>query len=248
MCVGKGRGNGIESLAARQEGLVSQKCWVFSAQICCACKGNAPRLAKYASEVLPLLPLALPAWPTNCCGVKDKLLRPRNEVESLGCWRDEVLSAALCQQRALLSINQVFLLLPLSLCCAFLLSWYCRKPPPFSALHSHLPAQRASLQQHPSSSSHSSSPAALGVGCAEEKPRDTYVSRLLQNPPIPGWRVGDSAGGGRARGGWHLHEFSNQCCATACSSSGIAACRDEHDGRAQPWCKDNRPGLFAVHL
>lgn len=69
-----------------------------------------PRLVKHAREVLPLLPLALATWSTDCCGVKVKLLRPRKEIECLGCWRNEVLSAALCQQHALLSINQeVFL-------------------------------------------------------------------------------------------------------------------------------------------
>lgn len=72
MCIGKGRGNGIESLTARQEVWTAKNAVVFQPKNAVHAKGMPPRLVKYANKVLPLLP----TWPTNCSGVKDKLLKP----------------------------------------------------------------------------------------------------------------------------------------------------------------------------
>lgn len=194
----------------------------------------------YASEVLPLLPLALPTWPTKCCGVKDKLLRPRNEVESLGCWKGG--GTERCSLPATCSSERKSRSFPLYYHSAFAVRFFF----PGTVGNLHPPrCSAAARQQHPSTSSHGSSPAAPGAGCAGEKPWAntlTYVSRLLQTSPHSLWVSG---------GQWRRWQSKGRLVLKAVlesvlpySSSGLAACRDGHDGRVQPWCKIRQAWIF----
>lgn len=159
-------------------------------------------------EVLPLLPLALPTWLTICCGVKDKLLKSRDEIESLDCWRQELSSASLCQQHTLLGINQDFLFVTTAFAVHFPFPGTVGASTPFCAAQllivmesspAAAPGQLLSWQQPCSPGSWMSRGKAMGKythGCVQ----------VLAKPTHSHGQVGASGGSGRARGGWCLYE------------------------------------------
>lgn len=202
-----------------------------------------PRLVKYTNKVLPLLP----TWPTNCRGVKGKLLKPWKWV----CGLLEGWGTKCCSVLATCSSENK------SRC--FTLYYHLAFPVHFSfpGTVGNLLCSTATcwLREHPCSSTEQlqswQQPRSTGCWVCRGKATGntlTYVSRLLQNPPIPCGQAGDSGSDGRARGGSCLQEVSNQCCTTTCSSSSLAACREHHNGRAQRWRKYDRPGLLAACL